>query len=165
MSTSTTERRAAHHLTDGSWDIELVRRPGSFAEVRRVDDRLHLWLGDDHQAGHAPGEAGSSTDAVLHDDGRALVTCCAAPPALVVAPGRSCLLPAVPGTPGVERLRDGDLLVMCSASALDHLPAGIGAVLAWAPLELAARHADVLLDRLMEDTDAGSALLARYRAR
>ena len=74
------------------------------------------------------------------------------------------LLPALPGTTGAERLSDGDILVMCSASALDHLPAGIGAVLAWAPRELAAQQPDVLLDRLMLDTDVGSALLARYHA-
>ena len=176
MSTLTTERLAAHTYSADVWAVELLRRPGSQADVSRAGDRVHVWLGDADHVDHAhrlehgahleqlPGEPGSCSDAVLHEDGGVVVTCCTAPPALVISRGRTHLLPAVPGTTGVERLSDGDVLVMCSASALDHLPAGIGAVLAWAPRELAARQPDVLLDRLMLDTDVGSALLARYQA-
>lgn len=180
MSALMIEQRVPLAVPRDVWAVELLRRSGSQADVRRTDDRVHVWLGDDTHADHAhrlehrlrhgtdleqvPAGAGSCSDAVLHADGRVVVTCCTAPPALVVSRGRSHLLPAVPGTTGVERLSDGDVLVMCSASALDHLPAGIGAILAWAPRELAARHPDALLDRLMLDTDVGSALLARYHA-
>lgn len=176
MSAQTLERRAPHSDLAAAWAVELLRRPGSRADIRRAGDRMHVWLGDDNHVdgGACPGRrappdtisggAGGCADLVLHTDGRVLVTCCAAPPALVVARERSHLLPDVPATSGTEQLSDGDLVVMCSASALDHLPAGIGAVLAWAPLKHAARRPDDLLDRLLTDTDVGSAVLARYRA-
>jgi len=143
---------------DGEWVIESVCRRGGLTEVHRVGDQLHLRVGD------APGTADSCTEAWLHTDGRVAVSCPAAPAALMVTAGGSRLVPAVPGRIGDGVLCDGDLLVMCSAGALDHLPAGIGAVLAWAPRQIGSQEPEVLLDRLMSDSEDGAALLACYRS-
>lgn len=152
---------------EGEWVVESLARPGGAVQVRRVGTRLHLRVAD--RADLAPGVARidrgrtGSTDAWLHSDGGVSVRCVAAPPALHVSEGASRLLPALPGDHDTRVLEDGDLLVMCSAGALDHMPAGIGAVLAWSPLSLGASEPATLLDRLMADSDEGAALLARYR--
>ncbi len=151
---------------EGEWVVESLARPTGTTQVRRVGTRLHLRVAD--RARLAPGvsrmdrEKTGSTDAWLHADGTVSVRCLAAPPALHVGSGGSRLLPTLPGGEDTRVMEDGDLIVMCSAGALDHMPAGIGAVLAWSPLTLGATEPATLLDRLMSEADEGAAVLARY---
>lgn len=153
---------------EGEWVVASLVRPGGSGQVRRVGTRLHLRVADGAAlaAGVARIDRGrsGSTDAWLHADGRVTVRCVAAPPGLHVSEAGSHLLPALPGGKDRRTMEDGDLLVMCSAGALDHMPAGYGAVLALSPLSLAATDPAGLLDHLMADSDHGAALLARYRA-
>lgn len=154
---------------EGEWVVESLVRRGGTAQVRRVGTRLHLRVTD--RTALAPGVTridggrSGSTDAWLHTDGRVSVRCVAAPPGLHISERATHLVPELPGGHDSRTLEDGELLVMCSAGALDHMPAGFGAVLEWSPLSLAASDPAALLDHLMADSDQGAALLARYRRR
>lgn len=152
-------RRASWRPDRGdAWVVESLCMAGGVAHVDQTSAGLHLRVCDDRD------QPGCGTEAWLLEDGRVAVRCAAAPPALLVTQGASRLVPSLPGGRDTQALVDGDLLVMCSAGALDHLPAGIGAVLGWGPRQLGASHPETLLERLMAEVDEGAALLARYRA-
>lgn len=149
--------RGGRAVDGDEWVVEALCRPGARAEVRRVGSQVHLRVHD------GAADLASWTDVWLHMDGRVEVRCSSAPPALLVAADGSRLVPSLSEGRGGGALRAGDLLVVCSAGALDHLPFGIGAVLAWDPRQLAVGEPAALLERLMTDSDEGAALLVRYR--
>jgi hypothetical protein len=81
-----------------------------------------------------------------------------------VTPAGARLLPCPPLTEGQTRLAFGDIALICSSAALDHLPKGLGAVLAYSPLRLAAQNPQALLTELMDDSDVGAAVVVRCQS-
>ena len=158
MTTSTAPVRARC-----DWQVETLTRATGVASVQPVGQGLLVTVADLPATGGA-----DTTQAWLCPDGRATVRTHAAPPALLVSSTGARLLPAVPGMPGVAGeddadLLDDDILVMCSAAALQELPAGLGAILEWSPRRLGAQDPAALLRRLMAGSEVGAAVVARCR--
>ena len=145
------------------WQVKTLTRATGVASASPVGQRLLVLVADLPATGGA-----DTTRAWLHPDGRVTVRSQAAPPALLVSSTGARLLPAVPGVPGVAGedhadLLDDDILVMCSAAALEELPAGLGAILEWSPRRLGAHDPMALLRRLMAGCTVGAAVVARCR--
>jgi hypothetical protein len=153
------------------WQVDTLTRAGGVAQLRRIEDGVRVLVADRAADGVADGAVARPpdsapkevTEAWLYGDGHVLVRSNTAPPALLVTTGGARLLPAAPEVECVTDTSDGDLLVLCSAEALGHLPNGLGGVLACSPLRLGAYEPEALLERLMAGTDVGAALLARCR--
>jgi hypothetical protein len=168
--------RPAHVAT--AWRIESLIRAGGVARVHEETDCLRLTVTDalserdvddvTHAGLDAAGldvltsdEAGDGADVRLYADGRLVVRTLASPPLLVVTPAGARLLPCPPLTEGQTQLAFGDIALICSSAALDHLPKGLGAALGCSPLRLAAQDPQALLTELMDDSDVGAAVVVR----
>jgi len=163
-----------------TWHVESLTRTGGVVRSWEDGDCLRLTVADavagadSDAATHiglaapdlgdaAPQAAGDGTHVWLHANGRLVVRTSASPPLLVVTASGSRLLPSAPATEGETQLAAGDIALICSSSALDHLPKGLGGVLAYSPLRLGAHDPQGLLRELMDDSEFGAAVVARCR--
>ncbi len=105
------------------WLVHSRHTVGACAGVSVAEDRLVVLVND-----HATDTSG--TLAILLPDGSARVQCQAAPQALYLRAGEPVLVPQLPGTCEELSIAEGDLLVLASAGALEHLPRGYGRILA-----------------------------------
>lgn len=139
-----------------SWQIATRRASNGFALTRRQADGLHLEVGDLDVGGPAAGQGHGVTRVRLADEGRVLVRCDLAPPALLAAAQGAHLVPEGGRTEEEIRLEQGELLVICSADALEHLPNGLRSV---SEHLCAAEHLDVdeVLDQVIAYSPAGAA--------
>lgn len=146
-----------------SWRVDTLTRERGRVDVERFGDGLHVCVLDivDGGAGHARTSSRDATEAWLQVDGRLVVRASAAPPALLVTVSGARLLPTAPETECEVEASDGDIVVMCSAEALGHLPAGLGGILACSPLRVGAHNPAALLEVLMDGSPCGAALVAR----
>ncbi|HEX7189560.1 MAG TPA: hypothetical protein VF423_15175 [Actinomycetes bacterium] len=149
------------------WAIEVLGRQHGLTRVSRDGSGLRVRLGDQVPADHVPTVAprpshlGSLLVADLATDGTVTLVARCAPPALVFADGEARLLPNDGSVRATARLRPGDLLVMCSASALEANPAGVVDLLAG---PRPARQGDLgdLVRRLLSSSLLGAAAAARF---
>lgn len=151
-----------------TWDVQVLGRQQGLTDVSRRGDETRLRVGDhdvpgDPQHGAAP-RLRSLLVAHLYADGRVhLVTRCA-PPALLVGQDRVRLLPEDGSSTSHADLTDGDVLVMCSASALEDDPSGIVGLLAAGPGATRHRRPQEVLHDLLNGSKTGAAAVARYVA-
>lgn len=144
------------------WQVDRLTRTDGVADVRRHDGCLHVTVGDVASAGgRATGASPDATEAWLHPGGRLVVRTHVAPPALLVTPSGARLLPTAPDVQAEVTAVDGDILIMCSAEALDHLPKGLGGILSCSPLRVGAHDPGALLAQLMDGSEFGAAVVAR----
>lgn len=159
-------RRATAHT---QWLVSRLERPSGFARVDRRGDALRVLVGDDGAgpardlAGRAPGprpaQRGSVVTAEFRARGEVVVETCSAPPALLVSVSGTQLLPATPGLRRPARMSDGDILLLCSASALDAPPVGLVEILKAPAREVLAMSRRVLLDMILGDQTNGAAVI------
>jgi len=83
------------------------------------------------------------------------------PPALLVSASGARLLPAAPEVEETTAMTDDDLLVICSASVLESLPAGFGTILGSSTQPAAALDPAALLAELMVGAEHGAAAVTR----
>lgn len=146
-----------------TWEVEVVERQRGLTRVTRQGTDLRVRVGDERWDTSPDGEGNlrSLLVADLRSDGTVhLVTRCA-PPALVVSADRVRLLPEDGSTDADAHLREDDLLVMCSASALDDDPRGLVDLLAGGPGPARHGHPARLVDRLLRGSLVGAAAVAR----
>jgi len=147
-----------------SWQIATRRATNGFALTRREVNGLHLEVGDLDIDGPAAGRGHGVTRIRLADEGQVLVQCDLAPPALLAAARGVHLVPE--GGRGEEeiRLEQGELLVICSADALEHLPNGLRSV---GEQLSAAGSLDVteVLDQVIAYSPAGAAAVVWWTCR
>jgi hypothetical protein len=145
------------------WELEVRERQRGLTRVTRQGTDLRLRIGDERWDTSPNGEGNLRSLLVAHlrSDGTVhLVTRCA-PPALVVSADRVRLLPEDGSKEAESALRAGDLLVMCSASALDDDPRGLVDLLVRGPGS--ARHGGPvrLAERMLHGSLVGAAAVAR----
>jgi hypothetical protein len=146
------------------WDLDTLERGGGVAWAQRGPEHTRLRVADRPPPGE-PARAGdlrwhSATEIWLSADGTVVVRSRCSPPALVVCPSGARLLPAQPGEETAQ-LRDGDVLLLCSAGVLDAAPTGLGQVLAWSPRRLAVHEPSALLEHVMSGVPQGAAAVVR----
>jgi hypothetical protein len=149
------------------WVVEVAERRHGLTRVTRHGADLRLRVGDERWDDSSRDAAGGSRGlrsllvAQLRPDGTVgLVTRCA-PPALVVSADGVRLLPDDGRNEGEAVLDEGDLLVMCSATALDDDPRGLVALLASGPGPARLRSPSQLVRRLLSGSLSGAAAVAR----
>lgn len=104
------------------WAVTTRFNGSAVAGVSIAGDELVVLVSDGDLA-H------SGTMARLARDGSATVACLQAPQALVVHHGRPQLVPHLPGLSDEVEIDSSDVLVLCSAGVLEHLPRGFGLVM------------------------------------
>lgn len=95
-------------------------------------------------------------------DGSIQVRASWAPPALLVSPQRTLMVPETPGTPGMSVMAPGDRLLVLSVSAYESAPERMVRLLHDKPGRLLAADADDLLGTLLRDVpEAGGVVVTR----
>ncbi len=107
--------------------------------------------------------AHSGTMARLARDGSATVACLQAPQALVVHNGRPQLVPHLPGLSDEVEIDSSDVLVLCSAGVLEHLPRGFGLVMDRISSNPAGLDANRLLGEILSYAKNGAAAVVSRR--
>jgi hypothetical protein len=137
--------------------LATAERSTGFVRVTADGPRLRVCVGDrPRPVGSTPTAAGLVT-AELGEDGSVVVETVTAPPALLVSADGARLLPAAPGQCQPTATRVGDLLILCSASALDAPPAGLVDILRHQAQEVLATSPQDLLATLLDAVDDGAA--------
>ncbi len=148
------------------WDVETRERSPGLVQVRRSVRHISVEVSDDtasalgRPAPAAPAWA-SATRAWLCVDGMVVVRSHLSPPALLVSPSGARLLPAAPDVEETTAMTDDDLLVLCSASVLESLPAGFGTVLGSSTQPASVMDPAALLAELMAGAEHGAAAVTR----
>jgi len=170
---SLTDLRPRVAAPPARWLVSRLERPSGFARVDRHGAAVRVLVGDegggpgarDHDgAGRgAPVQLGRSVvTAEFGAKGDVVVETCSAPPALLVSGSGTQLLPATPGLRRPARMSAGDILLLCSASALDAPPVGLVEILKAPAREVLAMSQRVLLDMILGDqTDGAAAIVTR----
>lgn len=146
------------------WIVDRLERPSGFATIDRRGDGVRVHVGDD---GGGLGTQSSAAEmsvvtAELDRTGGVVVETRSAPPALLVTRRGTQLLPATPGLRRPTLITPGDLLLLCSASALDAPPVGLVQILRSPALEVLSMSPRVLLGLIMADqTDGAAAIVTR----
>lgn len=147
------------------WDIETRERSPGLVQVRRSPRHISVEVtdgsGGDGRLAPADPRWQVATYASLSSDGTVLVRSRLAPPALLVSPAEARLLPSAPDLEETATLADDELLVLCSASVLESLPAGFGTVLGSSARHVAALDPAALLGELMSGAEHGAAAVMR----
>jgi hypothetical protein len=150
-------------LTPARWVITRLERPTGFARISRHGAAVRVLVGDDGRPGR-PGEPGYPVDrsesvvsALFDPDGRVVVETRSAPPALLVARSGTQLLPDTPGHQVPTRMADGDVLLLCSASALDSPPVGLVEILRSPAQQVLAMSHELMLAMILGDEPDGAA--------
>lgn len=161
MTTAATSLPPLHPAVDG-WQLEVLGRAPGSTRVTYGRDDIQVRIADATLP--ALGGVGSLRSLLavqLGRDGTAHVTTRCAPPALVVSSDGIRPLPADGSTSATTRLQPGDLLVMCSAAALDAHPAGVVALLAAEPDSVRDRDPASVAGTLLRGSLVGSAAVVR----
>lgn len=146
------------------WIVNRLERPSGFATINRSRSGLRVHVGDDGGGLGAASGAGdmSVVTADFDERGGVVVETCSAPPALLVTRRGTQLLPATPGLRRPTLVAPGDLLLLCSASALDAPPVGLVQILKAPAREVLSMSPTVLLGLIMADqTDGAAAIVTR----
>lgn len=148
-------------MVDG-WQLEVLGRAPGSTRVTYGRHDIQVRIADAAvPTVAAAGSLRSLLAVQLGPDGTAHVTTRCAPPALVVSPDGIRPLPSDGSTSATTRLQPGDLLVMCSAAALDAHPAGVVALLAAAPDWVRASDPATVASTLLRGSLVGSAAVVR----
>lgn len=158
-----TDVRPPRALAPARWGVTRLERPSGFARVDRFGDMVRVQVGDDGgRLGPAARASQSVVTALLGRYGDVVVETCSAPPALLVGMNGTQLLPATPGLRRPARMAAGDLLLLCSAAALDAPPVGLVEILKAPAKEVLAMSPRTLLDLILGDeTDGAAAVVMR----
>lgn len=154
------------------WLVSRLERPSGFARVDRDGEALRVLVGDGGRPGthdddpwRTPGQRPvplSVVTAEFGPKGDVVIETCSAPPALLVSESGTQLLPATPGLRRPARMSAGDILLLCSASALDAPPVGLVQILKAPALEVLSMTPRMLLGLIMADqTDGAAAIVTR----
>lgn len=149
------------------WDVETLERSAGLVHVRRNARHISVEVADSRRGTDAPQLPGdprwqaAATRARLSADGTVHVRSHLAPPALLISTSAARLLPSAPDVDETTAMTDDDLLVLCSASVLECLPAGFGTVLGSSTRPAAALDPAALLAELMADAEQGAAAVMR----
>jgi hypothetical protein len=139
------------------WTLATAERATGFVRVTADGSALRVAVGDrPRPVGTVPTASGLVT-AELAADGSVVVETVTAPPALLVSCDGARLLPAAPGQCQPTATQPGDLLILCSASALDAPPAGLVEILRHQAQEVLAMSPQDLLTRLLDAVEDGAA--------
>jgi hypothetical protein len=139
------------------WALVSDERGGGFVMATVVGSSLHVHVGDPAPQGTGREHDGGLVTAVLDGTGSVVVETTTTPPALLVARDGTRLLPAQPGQELPTRMREGDRLVLCSASGLDEPPAGLLHLLRCVADDLLRVSPEHLLTTVLEGVDEGAA--------
>lgn len=170
--TRTRPERAPRHVTAAGFHVALHEGHARSARAVPGDGRLCVVVAD------AGGSAGSpvamdlpvslvtsSTLVWCHRDGSVQVRASWAPPALLVRPGRTMMVPETPGLPGTALLEPGDRLLVLSSSAFEAALESVVRLLHAPPGRLlAADPVELLHDLLGDARGAGGAVVTRLPA-
>ena len=158
--------RPDSHVAVAGWRVDAAPGRGGLTRITRAGGDLHIRVGD-RARDERPGTARrahlrSMLVADLFADGTVqLVTRCS-PPALVVSRSGVALLPADGRTSARALLEPDDLLVMCSAVALDAHPAGVVDLLKAGPDLARSTDTERLVRELVHGSpDAAAAVVRR----
>lgn len=154
------------------WLVSRLERPSGFARVDRHGHAVRVLVGEggpdvrgggDHRTPGVPPHLGrSAVTAEFSARGEVVVETCSAPPALLVSGSGTQLLPATPGLRRPARMSAGDILLLCSASALDAPPVGLVEILKAPAKDVLAMSHKVLLYMILGDqTDGAAAIVTR----
>jgi hypothetical protein len=162
--TSVIDLRRPGADTRAHWVITRLERPTGFAKVYRHGRTVRVLVGDDGgaaasdvRAGLAAPRAESVIEARFDFDGTVIVETRSAPPALLVGRGGTQLLPATPGLRRPAQMAEGDVLLLCSASALDAPPIGLVEILKAPARQVLGMSPELMLSMVMGDEPDGAA--------
>ena len=142
------------------WVVSRLERPTGFATIDLRGDSVRVHVGDGGGGLVAPLDSDrSDITAEFDGQGGVVVETCSAPPALLVARDGTRLLPATPGLRRPTLIAPGDLLLLCSASALDAPPVGLVQILKAPAREVLSMSPQMLLDLIMGDQPDGAAAI------
>ncbi len=158
------------HLLGAGFEIALHEGARRAARVVPGQQRICVAVADAvlstagapmaHDLAGTPG--GSSCLVWGRADGSIQVRASWAPPALLVSPQRTLMVPETPGTPGLSVMAPGDRLLVLSSSAYEAAPERMVRLLHEEPARLLAADADDLLQVLFRDVpEAGGAVVTR----
>lgn len=157
--------RSDTHVSASGWRVDAVPgRPG-LTRITREGGDLHIRVGDPVRA-ERPGSARrahlrSMLVADLFADGTVQMVTRCSPPALILSRSGVTLLPADGRPTGRALLQPDDLLVMCSASALDAHPAGVVELLKAAPDLARSTDTERLVRELVQGSSEAAAAVIR----
>jgi hypothetical protein len=148
---------------DAEWEVTVLEQPGSLAEVTHADGAIVLRVGD-HEAptGHASEGAARPpccTTVTCLSGGRVVVHAGAAPPALLVGPTRTVLVPGVPNTDASAVVERGERVLVLSASAYDTLPPSLATVLRELPQRVLGTSPESVLQAVFSEIPVGCGAL------
>ena len=142
------------------WDLDFFQRGPTNVHVtyRPPDVRIRVC---DRTSGAT--QSRSETLARLSADGTVRLGAHGAPPALLLTSTGARLVPSVPGIDEIATMEEDDLLVLCSACVLEHLPAGFARLVEGST---PSQGRDLLTElRHLTATGAGSAVVVARRRR
>jgi len=140
------------------WDVNLRERRPATVDIDADNQWIQIRLTD------ADTGIGTAEPPCIHvrlgGDGTVKLRTHRAPPALLLSQTGGRLLPTVPGAEDITVMAEDDLLMLCSADVLEHLPAGFRTVIEGS---YPASTPDILaaLDDLMADVDGGAVVAVR----
>lgn len=144
---------------DAEWDVTVLEQPGGLAEVRHADGAIVLSVGDQESpSGHASSSHDTSlccTTVTCLRGGRVVVHARAAPPALLVGPTRTVLLPSVPDVDASTVVEPGERVLVLSASAFDMLPPSLATVLRELPQRVLGTSPESVLQTVFSEIPVG----------
>lgn len=157
---------AVPQLRSASWLIEVKELAPGLTRVTQFGSRVHVRIGDtmgDGAAGRSPWapRLRSLLTADLAVDGSIAIVSRCAPPALLVSSSGAHLLPTAPDERAHTSLGPKDLLVICSAGALDGSPAGLVDLLKAGPAAILDADPGMLLRDLLRGATTGAAAVVR----
>jgi hypothetical protein len=157
MSTLTDVRLPGAQAPFG-WVVARLEGPNGFARVDERGTTVRVAVGEqDGRSGEPAGSPQSLVTAVLGRRGEVVVETCSAPPALLVGADGTRLLPATPGLRRPTRMAAGDVLLLCSASALDAPPVGLVEILKAPAADVLGTSPETLLAMILGDRSDGAA--------
>ncbi len=161
--------RAPHPVSAAGFEVVLHAGLARGARAIPGDGRLCVVVADAGSVSGAPVATdlplpvpSSSTVVWCHADGTIQVRASWAPPALLVRPDRTVMIPETPGLPGAALLEPGERLLVLSSSAFEAAPRGVVRLLHATPGRLLGADPADLLDALFREApDAGGAVITR----
>lgn len=139
------------------WAVTTRHNGRGFAGVSVAGDDLLVLVSEG-------ADPRSGTMARLTRCGAATVQCVQAPQALMVTGGHPHLVPQMPGLADQVAIVEGDVLVLCSAGALEYLPRGFGLITDRLRHSAEALDPNRLLAEILSYAKNGAAAIVSRRA-
>jgi hypothetical protein len=149
---------------DAEWEVTVLQQPGSLAEVTHADGAIVLRVGDHEGPTGDPSPSGDPrslccTTVTCLRGGRIVVHAGAAPPALLVGPTRTVLVPSVPDVDASTVVGPGERVFVLSASAFDTLPPSLATVLRELPQHVLGTSPESVLQTVFSEIPVGCGAL------